>query len=702
LRFVFACSGIPNDNQQPQLRATRIDYPQPLVEVLVVKRCAPVRFVFILPVLALLAACGGTKPQVVEAQPELREVPAAFRGLIQSEVEFRNVQSTVVSGLGIVVGLAGTGGQPLNDSVAATMERELGLMGISSTNDALRGTALEGKTPRELLRDPNIAVVEVQAAVPTGAPNGTKFDVLVRALNANSLDGGTLWTTDLRIGPATTFGQVRSRRLAVARGPVFVNPFASAEVAAAATQGRVLAGGEIVESLGIVLSLNTASHGRARSIVSAINSRFPQGRGDRGPTARGRTGSSIELIVPTAHRAQPQEFLQVLQHVQIDQVAPELYARKYVQTMREQPELADTMSFALEALGERALPVMREMYDFAEQRPRLAALRAGAKLNDPRVAAPLLDLATKGRGTARLAAIVNLSYVDAGPQIETTLRNLLSEDDLAVRIAAYESLARRAEKARFVYLSQLQEQNREVTGRLYSPYQLEQLARENLPGGSLQGVTRRAMYGKFLLDEVQLALPEGLDRTNPSSTRQPLIYVTQQGIPRIVLFGGDLSVNVPSIVSLWDNRFALAAGGTNGQLRIRYLPVGSSRPVLLECKPTLPHLIDALASEEPSTPGATSGATGAGSQGLNLSYSQVVAVLSALQEQGATRAAFSTESDRLNAAVAAAGEGKGLIARPDNPDEAAKLLVRPSVDQAARQAGQDGPRIVPIDAPPAK
>jgi hypothetical protein len=169
-----------------------------------------------------------------------------------------------------------------------------------------------------------------------------------------------------------------------------------------------------------------------------------------------------------------------------------------------------------------------------------------------------------------------------------------------------------------------------------------------------------------------------------------------------VLFGGDLSVNVPSIVSLWDNRFALAAGGTNGQLRIRYLPVGSSRPVLLECKPTLPHLIDALASEEPSTPGATSGATGAGSQGLNLSYSQVVAVLSALQEQGATRAAFSTESDRLNAAVAAAGEGKGLIARPDNPDEAAKLLVRPSVDQAARQAGQDGPRIVPIDAPPAK
>jgi hypothetical protein len=649
--------------------------------------------------LLVLSACSSKPPVIETVQPDLRDIPTALRGLVDTEVEFRNVQPTVVSGLGIVVGLAGTGGQPLNDSVAATMERQLGLMGVSSTNDSLRGTALEGKTPREILRDPNVAVVEVQSAVPPGAPDGTKFDVVVRALNASSLEGGSLWTTDLRIGPTTTFGQVQARRLAIARGPVFTNPF---EASSQIVQGRVLAGGEIVESLGIVMSLNTASHGRARSIVSAINSRFPQGRGDRQPTARGRTGSSIEIIIPTANRSQPQEFLQVLRHVQIDQSAPELYARRAVQAMREQPELAETMSFAIEALGPRALPALREMYDFAELRPRLAALRAGSRLSDPRVAPALIDLAQNARGSTRLAAIVNLAYVDAGPSIETTLRNLLSEDDLAVRVAAYESLARRAEQSRFIALSNLQEQNRDTTGRVFSPYQLEQLARESLPPGSLQGITRRNIEGKFLLDEVQLAVPEALQTQSTTASREPLIYVSQQGVPRIVLFGGDLSVRIPAVVSLWDNRLAIASGGAAGpsgeaQLRIRYLRPGTSTPVVTEVRPTLPDLVTLLAA----TPDRTATGKDALRQGLNLSYSQVVAVLSALQTQGATRAAFSTESDRLGAALAAANEGRGIVARADNPEEAAKLLVRPATTEPSRPATDTGPRIVPIEPPAA-
>ncbi len=648
-----------------------------------------------------LAGCSsGPKPVIEQVEPDLRDVPTALRGLVDTEVEFRNVQPTVVSGLGLVVGLAGTGGQPLNDAVAATMERQLGLMGISSTNDALRGTALQGKTPREILRDPNIAIVEVQSAVPPGAPDGTKFDVVVRALNATSLEGGSLWTTDLRIGPTTTFGQVQARRLAIARGPIFTNPF---DAGSSVVQGRVLAGGEIVESLGIVMSLNTASHGRARSIVSAINSRFPQGRGDRQPAARGRTGSSIEIVVPTEHRSQPQEFLQVLRHVQIDQSVPELYARRYVQTMREQPELAETMSLAIEALGPRALPALREMYDFAELRPRLAALRAGARLNDARVAPSLLELAQTARGNTRLSAIVNLAFVDAGPTIETTLRNLLSEDDLAVRVAAYESLARRAEKARFVALSTMQEQNRDTTGLVFSPYQLQQLARENLPPGSLQGVTRRNVEGKFLLDEVQLAVPEALRLQNASATREPLIYVSQQGVPRIVLFGGDLSVRIPTMVSLWENRLAIASAGpdTNGMpamLRIRYVRPGTSQPALLECKPTLPDLVALLAS----VPDRNATGIDAARQGLNLNYSQVVAVLSALQSQGATRAAFSTESDRLGAQLAAANEGSGIVARADNPEEAAKLLVRPATTEPARPSEDGKPRIVPIEPPAPK
>jgi hypothetical protein len=161
-------------------------------------------------------------------------------------------------------------------------------------------------------------------------------------------------------------------------------------------------------------------------------------------------------------------------------------------------------------------------------------------------------------------------------------------------------------------------------------------------------------------------------------------------------------VRIPAVVSLWDNRLAIASGGAAGpsgeaQLRIRYLRPGTSTPVVTEVRPTLPDLVTLLAA----TPDRTATGKDALRQGLNLSYSQVVAVLSALQTQGATRAAFSTESDRLGAALAAANEGRGIVARADNPEEAAKLLVRPATTEPSRPATDTGPRIVPIEPPAA-
>src|SRR5690606_8363589 len=117
-----------------------------------------------------------------------------LRGTIGAECSVNGIQPTLVSGLGFVVGLNGTGGLALDAAVAATMERELGLRGISRGGNGTSGTAIDGLSPRELLRDPNTAVVTVFAAIPPGAPKGATFDVYVRALNATSLEGGTLWT----------------------------------------------------------------------------------------------------------------------------------------------------------------------------------------------------------------------------------------------------------------------------------------------------------------------------------------------------------------------------------------------------------------------------------------------------------------------------------------------------------------------------
>ncbi|HYF15337.1 MAG TPA: flagellar basal body P-ring protein FlgI [Phycisphaerales bacterium] len=631
-------------------------------------------------VIASTGGCGGSdKPrQPIAVRPDLPEVPAPLRGLIGSEVEFKNVAPVLVSGYGLVVGLKGTGGLPLNDAIAASMERELGLMGVSGNSDFLKGTALEGKTPGEVLRDPNVAVVAVRGAVSPGAPEGTTFDVLVEATNATSLEGGRLWTTDLRLGPPVTFQQVQARKIAKARGAVYINAFTDAgEAGAANTVGRVLGGGVVSQSMNVTMVMRSPSHARARAIVSAINSRFPSGAGDPRPTAIGRSDSQIDVAVPLRYRHEAAEFLSLIRNLQIDQSAPAAYARRYVEAIKNEPQYAEAMSWALEGLGPMALPVTRELYDHPELAPRMAGLKAGARLNDARVAAPLKDLAKSGRGTIRTRAISLLGLVDAGPTVDLTLRELLGEEDLLVRVEAYEALAQRAEKAQFLHLLRLQEQSPDLRRQRLSPAELEVVARESLPSGTLQSVSRVPVAGKFLLDRV----PGG----------SPMIYVTQQGVPRVAVFGTDDAVLTDKVVSVWNGRLMIAASDKPGIIKVQHSPAGRPR-VVRECRAGLTDLALTLARESSDVDPRP---------GLGLGYSEVVAVLSEVQEQKATAASFATETDKLQGELLAAASARNVLERPENPDDKPEdVVIRPgSLPERARQAPEP-PKIIPIEPLP--
>ncbi|GDX99958.1 hypothetical protein LBMAG48_23620 [Phycisphaerae bacterium] len=634
--------------------------------------------------LVAFAGCeSGPKPKPKVVQSDLPPVEPALRGLIGSEVQFRNVTPTLVSGYGVVVGLNGTGGLELNDAVASTMEREMALAGISRNVDALKGTALYGKSPREILRDPNVAVVEVTAAVTPGAPVGSRYDVRVIALNASSLEGGRLWGTDLRLGPPSVFGGVQARKVGVARGAVYINPFAEAESGVGGVQvraGRVLGGGEVVDSLDVVLTLNAPSHARARAIVSAINSRFPTGAGDANSTARGRNDSTVELTIPGRYRNEPVTFLNLVRNIQIDQNSPEAHARRYVESVKQQPEMATELSWGMEALGERALPVVRDLYEFPELVPRMAGLKAGARLSDPRAATFLRDLATNGQGTVRTQAYQLLGEIDAGPRIDIALREGLSSSDLLVRIAAYEALAKRAERLQFVYLSRIQNEDPDLRRNKYSPGQLEEFARLNLPAGSIQGVSRAPIEGKFLLDLVDGG--------------EPLVYVTQQNTPRIVVFGADQSIKIAGLVNMWDDTLLIANDEKPGMLKIRMNRVGRSM-AQQSVRANLPDLIVALARENtPADP----------RPGFDLTYSQIVATLSKLQESGSTRATFATESDRLNASLVAAQNARDMIERPETENDKEPIFIRrgPATPSSTSPSEDAKPTITPIGAAPTK
>lgn len=631
--------------------------------------------------------CSGSKKrEVTSVQVQPREVPEPLRGTVGSLAQSNAGEPILISGFGIVVGLNGTGGGLLDERIASTMEREMSLRGVGRGASELEGTSLENpltrqpKSPNEILRDPNVAVVLVQAVIPRGAPRGFDFDVYLQAMNATSLEGGKLWTTDLRLGPPGVFGGVQTRKIGEARGDVFINPFedpAESSGVESRTIGRVLAGGLVAEPFNIRLTLDVPSHQRARTIVHAINSRFPQGPNDPEPTARGRDDAIIELAVPWEYQERPNEFLRIVEHLPVDQTYAQVRARQFVTELAETPPLREDMMWCLVAIGDRAIPFLRELYEQQNAEVRLYALRAGAILGDARAAPSLVDVAQTGSAAARSEAISLLGELDGGPSVDIALRELLLSGTLSTRVAAYEALATRAERSEYARLLAIESRRPAQSGMARTPAELAMISRLVIPARSMQGIQRVTVPGKFVLDVV----PYG----------EPLVYVTQQGTPRIVLFGQDLTLDRPMLADAWDDRLLLVADSSTEMPRLRYADYRTGEIRIEEVSERLPDLVLFMARDprpEDRKPG------------LGFSYSEVVGALYALYDDGATRAAFATETDKLMAELVEAARGGKVLQRPETIDEKSRpdkpddgLVVDPSYLKAERARR---PQVVPL------
>lgn len=621
-----------------------------------------------------VAACSSPKREVERStQPVVvRDIPEPLRRTIGAEVTFRGIEPQLVSGFGIVVGLSGTGGGYIDPAVRATMERELARGGVS------RAQAKPGElgiSPDEFLRDPNVAVVIVEAAIPPGAPKGAKFDVRVRTLpnsGAGSLEGGMLWTTELRIGPATTMTGVKTRVLAEARGPVFINPFAEPGGGSTAgdtqdainrTTGRILGGGVVTDPLKIDLVLDNESHTRARAITAAINTRFPEGRYDEGPTASGRNAGSVAVRVPAAYRDKPAEFLGLLRHLCIDQSFSQELARRYVEDLKAFPELSDDIGWCLRAIGPPAVPFLKDAYDFPQLGPRLAALEAGAKLGDPRTLPHLRQIAENGPAGFKVPAIQLMAMLPPNPQVNDSLRELVNSPTLDVRVASYEALLARGD----------------VT--------IDRVVVADDP-----------RIPKFFIDLV------------PSN--DPLIYITQQGEPRIVLFGGtgegfglrrdSIKLSKPLLVSAWSDRFMLAAESEDSPVRLLYNDPRSGRRV---SEQTVPPQVAALLAYMAHKPSPEDPAPG-----LGFSYSEVVGALYEIHRQQGVTALFATEQDRLLAMVADAAKATMITQRPEVSTDAPESgtvfepqqPTAPAVSAAGEKEGARPTLVVPLPRKPKK
>ncbi len=600
----------------------------------------------------------------ISAPSVIRDIPSSLRGTVGAEAQIRGVEQTLVSGIGFVVGLNGTGGLTIPEQYAAHLEREMGRNGVTIANDQ-ENSRIANMSPRQLLKDRNTAAVIIQAAIPAGSQAGESFDVYVRAINATSLEGGRLWTTEMRIGPPSAFGDPQARILGNAKGPIFINPFAEPGGSfdgISRNIGRILDGGVVTFPTKIEIILDNPSHQRARQIASAINSAFPA---PRGLTARGKDESLILVQIPSEYQDRRQDFINLISHVTIDQSFPEVYARKYATTLLAEPYLAGDMSWCLQALGERSIPFLNDLYNHPEAAPRLAALRAGASLGDSRVIRPLRDIALDTSSRYRTDAMELLSSLDRSPMVDNTLRQLLSSPDFSVRIEAYESLMERALRARRARL--VHAYNTNSPGNMVSNTQLDALSKVWVPMDPVRGVGRSIVDGKFFLDVV----PFG----------DPMIYVTQQKEPRIVLFGDQLSLEKPLLASAWSDRLMLIAEDSSSPIRLYYRDdVTMTRSTMNDAPGEIAELVQLLAhTPTPEDP----------SPGLGMSYSQVVGALYHISNDKGIPAAFTTEEDRLLADLLSSVKTEEVTMRPES-DQASAVVV-PMDDPTAPVVNQAPP-----------
>lgn len=220
----------------------------------------------------------------------------ATRTPVSSLVGVRGMEENNVSGTGLVIGLAGTG-----DSAAAAKQLLQNMLLTRTINIDL--AALSSK---------NIAVVHVDADLPSGTKPGRKIDVRVSTIgDASSLLGGTLIMTELT--------DYMGRNVYVtASGPITVGGFSAGGESATATKNHVtvgtLPGGgkvqrevptSIVSEHGFVyLDIKTAHNtfGNVVNIAEAVNGLYP------GLAETTADGKSIRVRapgdLPTSYHAQ--------------------------------------------------------------------------------------------------------------------------------------------------------------------------------------------------------------------------------------------------------------------------------------------------------------------------------------------------------------------------------------------------------------
>ncbi len=259
--------------------------------------------------LALLAFVGCMPQETRRAQSEEESEHDRYHvNTVGEVVTVGNVIPRQIAGVGLVVGLDGTGAPATNDQYRTMLEEQLQKRGV--------------KDAKKELMDPSNshALVLVTAQIPRAAVKGDRLDVeiaLPPGSNATSLKGGYLrecwlyeYESSRNLSPSTTHGDglLQGHMVAIAEGPVLVG-FGDGDEEVRIKQGKIWGGARSLDESPLMLIMNGKNPaGRvAEQVAIRINATFPTGpRGNpNGDAAHARDNRYIESAGAAPVQKQP-------------------------------------------------------------------------------------------------------------------------------------------------------------------------------------------------------------------------------------------------------------------------------------------------------------------------------------------------------------------------------------------------------------
>jgi flagellar basal body P-ring protein FlgI len=411
----------------------------------------------------------GTPPATNQTRSQIGEDSADADAVVTvgSKTDVGGVEPLLLSGVGLVSQLPGTGSSPPTGGWRTMLE--------DSFRKSKHGQMVNVK---ELLDDPRrtTSLVLVTAQVPVGARRGSLVDVTVALPDESkttNLQGGVLFPCDLTTTETT--GNVHamaqngepagpSGRLLIgsvwakAQGPLVGAALTARDgkpaPAALDAEGRVVCRAGVIANGAVVTGnrpyMLVMHDNERRAVVAAtiadrLNATFHATSEPNLKVAEAKDGEHVLLNVPAAYRLNHGRFLLVARQVPYSPVRGEAYRQKLVEQLMD-PAAALVAALKLEALGGDCATSLRVGLQSPSPWVRFAAAEALAYLGQNDGVPDLARLA-EDHPALRVQCLRALASVDDGSGTDR-LEEMLSAPDPALRQGAFVALRMADERHR--------------------------------------------------------------------------------------------------------------------------------------------------------------------------------------------------------------------------------------------------------------